>query len=85
MLTSLSHANTLLVSSSALPVSLSISTVVCWQMRLSPSGGQSGSVVGLLLYAIGCGVVRYEPTVTGNRRSGSVIAMYYRTSKQPIN
>jgi len=84
MLTSLSHAKTFLVSSSALPMSLSISIAPAPQLREPSSGKQPGAVVGLLLYAVGIGIVRDVPTVTGNRRSGSVIAMYYRTSKQPI-
>ena len=66
MLTSLSHAKTLLVSRSVLPVSPSNSTPPTGQLRVSPlSMIQFGHVVGLLLYAIGVGVMRYELTVTG--------------------
>jgi len=67
MLTSLSHAKTFLVSSSALPVSLSPSNAPREQLRESASEIQSGSVVGLLLYAIGS-VMMYEFAVTGSGR-----------------
>ena len=67
-LTSPSHAKTLLVLSSALPLSLSPNNIPAGQLReLAPSGAQPGPVVGLLLYAVGS-VMKYEFTVTGNRR-----------------
>ena len=68
MLTSLSHAKTLLVSSSVLPMSLFPNIAPAEQPREPPSSGQRGSVVGLLLYAIGSGVMRYEFTGTESRR-----------------
>ena len=68
MLTFLSHAKTLLVSSSALPVSLSPNNILPGQLRdLAGSVTQPGPVVGLLLYAIGS-VMMYEFTVTGSGR-----------------
>ena len=67
MLTSLSHAKTLLVSSSALPVSPSNSDTSRGQMRVTVPK-QPGPVVGLLLYATGTGVVLYVLSVSGNRR-----------------
>ena len=70
MLTSLSHAKTLLVLSSVLPMSLFPNIAPAEQPRdpEALSSAQRGSVVGLLLYAIGSGVVRYELTGTESRR-----------------
>ena len=65
MLTSLSHAKTLLVLRSALPVSLSPNNVPPGQLREPSSDKQRGTVAGLLLYATGNGDVRYDPNVTG--------------------
>jgi len=81
MLTSLSHAKTLLVSSCALPVSLSNNDTSPGQLRETPLRIQPGPVVGLLLYAVGVGVMKYEFTVAGNRRKrrmrgGLVVATY---------
>ena len=75
----MSHAKTLLVLSSALPVSLSPSNALGEQARVLLSATQSGSVVGLLLYGIGFGITVYAPTLTGKEermRSGSVVATY---------
>ena len=74
----MSHAKTLLVSGSALPVSLSNSNVPPGQLRETLLRIQPGPVVGLLLYAIGTGIVVYPFTVAGNRRmrSGLVVATY---------
>jgi len=88
MLTSLFHANTLLVLSSALPVSLSISIVPPPQLRESPSGTQPGPVVGLLLYATGngmCDMSSLLPEREERMRIGSVVATYYVLNKQSIN
>jgi len=80
MLTSLFHAKTLLVLSSALPVSLFNSNVPPGQLRGSLSfRKQPGTVVGLLLYATGIGVVVYRLTVTEveeRMRGGSLVATY---------
>ena len=69
ILTSLFHAEILLVLSSALPVSPSNNTPPLGQTRSVLKFIQPGPVVaGLLLYATGVGVVRYVVTVAGNRR-----------------
>ena len=69
MLTSLSHASTLLVSSSESPVSLSNSNDgPLEQLRVLENTSQNGPVVGLLLYTVGIGIAVYEFTVTGSGR-----------------
>jgi len=77
-LTSVSHAKTSLVSSSALPVSLSNSNVSSGHKRVPLLATQSGTVVGLSSYTTGSGVIPYVLTVAGNRRmrSGLVTARY---------
>ena len=78
MLTSLFHAKTSLVLSSALPVSLSDSNIRPGQLREPTFEKQPEPVVGLLLYAIGV-VMTCESAVTGTEermRSGSVVATY---------
>jgi len=75
MLTSLSHAKTLLVSSSALPVSLYPNNIPLGQLREPRSRRQPGPAVGLLLYVVGS-VMKYEFTVTGSGRKNEKVIQW---------